>query len=164
MKNLAAILLCLLAAASLAGCGGTADKSADTTAQVQIPSPFTDCATLADAAKGAGFEMTAPDTLDGYPERTIQVADREMIQVIFENEAGSVTLRKAAGSDDVSGDYNDYGETGTRTVGNLTVSTRGENGLVNVATWTDGGYTFAITVSGTGLSAAAADALVQSMG
>lgn len=128
----------------------------------QIPNPFTDRATLADAAKAAGFSLSAPDALEGYPRRVIQTMNDEMIQVIYQNSDGSVTVRKEAGGGDISGDYNQYAHSETVEVNGATVTMRGENRLVMVAIWEDGGYTYAVT-SGTGMSAAAMTALIQSV-
>lgn len=41
-----------------------------------------------------------------------------------------VLIRKAAGSDDITGDYNDYSETDTAEANGSTVTLRGEDGMV----------------------------------
>lgn len=137
----------------------TDDDSMNT---VQIPNPFTDRATLADAAKVTGFSMAAPDKLEGYPQRMIQTMNDEMIQVIYENGDSSVTVRKEAGSGDISGDYNQYAQTKTAAINGSNVTMRGEDGLVMTAIWENGGYTYAVT-SDAGLSADAMTALIQSV-
>lgn len=129
---------------------------------VQIPSPFTDRATLADAAKATGFSLIAPDQLEGYPQRMIQTMNDEMIQVIYQNGDSSVFIRKEAGSGDISGDYNQYAQSKTVDVNGSTVTMRGENGLVMVAIWENSGYTYAVT-SDAGMGAAAMTALIQSV-
>ena len=140
MKKWIAIILCGLSVCSLAAC---ASKSA-TGGNAEIPNPFVDCATLADAAKLTGFDIVVPDSIDGYDTRTIQVMDNKMIQVIFTKGENSLLIRKQAGSDDISGDYSEYVETNTVTLGSLAVTMKGENGMVSVAIWTDGGYTYAV--------------------
>lgn len=130
----------------------------------QIPNPFRDCATLEEAARIAGFSLTAPDTVDGYPERSIQAIDSSLIQVSFTNGDDEVLLRKAAGTDDVSGDYNEYPETNSVTVNGAAVTLKGTDGMVNVATWTADGHAFAIDVNGKGMAADAVTALVKQMG
>lgn len=49
--------------------GGAVKISTDTssTNPAQMPNPFINHSTLADAAKAAGFPLSAPDTLEGYP-------------------------------------------------------------------------------------------------
>lgn len=129
---------------------------------VQIPNPFADRATLAEAAEAAGFSMSAPDRLEGYSQRVIQTMNDEMIQVTYQNGDSSVTVRKAAGGGDISGDYNRYAWSESVAVDGSAVTMRGENGLVMVAIWENGGYTYAVT-SGAGMSAAGMTALIRSV-
>ena len=140
MKKWIAIILCGLSVCSLAAC---ASKSA-TGGNAEIPNPFVDCATLADAAKLTGFDITVPDSVDGFDTRTIQVMDNKMTQVIYAKGENKLLIRKQAGSDDISGDYSEYAETNTVTLGSLAVTMKGDNGIVSLATWTDGGYTYAV--------------------
>ncbi len=113
---------------------------------VQIPNPFVDYSTLAEAEKEAGFDLTAPETVDGYSEKFIQVMSGSMIQIIFHDaEDNRLFIRKEAGSEDISGDYNNYTEINTISVDGREVTMKGETGLVSVAIWTDGAYTYAVT-------------------
>lgn len=109
-----------------------------------IANPFVDYASLAEAAKAAGFDMTAPETVEGYEEKVVQVMNNEMIQVIFLHGDSRLFLRKAAGDADISGDYNSYSETKTAAVGGSSVTLKGDGGLVKLATWTKSGYTYAV--------------------
>lgn len=129
---------------------------------VQIPNPFVDYETLEDAAAAAGFGLIAPDTLDGYPRRTVQTMGSEMIQVFYENDSHAVLVRKAAGDGDISGDYNTYSQNGTMDVDGLTVSVRGNGSLIMVAAWSDGGYTYAVD-SDAGMSAESMSGLIQNV-
>lgn len=125
---------------------------------VQIPSPFTGHATLAEAAKAAGFELTVPEKVNGSPRQDIETMSGKMIQVFYGDDENKICIRKAAGSGDISGDYNQYAQVKVENG----VAMKGENGLFMVAIWERGGYTYAIT-AGTGMSAAAMTALIQSV-
>ena len=129
---------------------------------VQIPNPFTDHATLAEAAKAVGFKLTVPEKVDGSPRRDIETMNGEMIQVFYGNEENETCIRKEAGSGNISGDYNQYPQTRTAEVSGSTVTMRGENGLIMVAIWENGGYTYAVTASA-GMSAAAMTELIRSV-
>lgn len=135
---------------------------------VRIPNPFIECATLEEAAGLAGFTLTVPDTVEGYAYKQIFVIENEMLEVVYTNderssesedlsgeetdyESKDFCVRKGTGSEDISGDYNDYSETGTISVGDLQVTTKGNDGKVNVALWKDGDYSFSI-VTGKGLT------------
>lgn len=134
---------------------GTVKINTDT---VQIPSPFTGHATLADAAEAVGFELAVPERVNGSPRRSIETMSGIMIQVFYGDDENEVCVRKEAGAGDISGDYNQYAQVKTENG----VTLKGENGLVMVAIWERGGYTYAVT-SRAGMDAAAMAALIQSV-
>ena len=135
----------------------TAPSAADA---VQIPNPFTSRAGLTDAAKAAGFELAVPEKVNGSPRRDIQTIDGEMIQVFYGDEDDEVCIRKAPGGEDISGDYNVYTQVKTADVNGTAVTMKGENGLVHLAIWTGGGYTYSISARA-GMSEADIIALVR---
>lgn len=112
----------------------------------QIPNPFVDCETLADAAALAGFDIIVPDSVDGYEERAITAMENDMIQVLYLHGDDQVCIRKAVGEEECSGDYNAYFEEKTVTVGDKEVTLRGNNGKVMVAVWSEGGCSYSIGV------------------
>lgn len=112
----------------------------------QIPNPFVDCDTLADAAALAGFDIIVPDSVDGYEERAITAMENDMIQVLYLHGDDQVRIRKAVGEEECSGEYNAYSEEKTVTVGDKEVALRGNNGKVMVAVWSEGGYSYSIGI------------------
>lgn len=177
MKNInmikrSALLACsALLAVSLAACSQPAASDAantpDTAASdtTQIPNPWTECATLADAAALTGYDFTVPDSVDGYTDTSITVlTDEQLTEVQYTAGNDRLCLRKAPGSDDISGDYNQYAESNTVDVDGRSVTLQGSDGQVQLATWQDGGYTYSIGVyreDGTGLTSDEMTALVK---
>lgn len=151
MEKIFAIILSVTLALSLAGCGTKtpAPENASPTGQVQIANPFVSCDNLTAAAELAGFEMTLPQSLPNWiTETEIRVIEGEMIEVVSVGEDGKeLRIRKAVGNEDISGDYNSYEEASEITVDELTVALKGNEGKINVATWSDGEYTFSIVCS-----------------
>lgn len=172
-KKVTLMILCAATMLSMAACGEKQDKTigAETTSQTvaenedkiptdgtvateeiligdntQIPNPFVDCDTLADAAALAGFDIIVPDSVDGYEERAITAMENDMIQVLYLHGDDQVCIRKAVGDEECSGDYNVYSEEKTVTVGDKEVTLRGNNGKVMVAVWTEDGYSYSIGV------------------
>lgn len=127
---------------------------------VQIPSPFTDCDTLEEAAKAAGFTLTVPEQVSGSPRRGIQAMGTEMIQVFYGTGETEICVRKAPGSGDISGDYTAYAQTEDVDVNGRSVTLKGESGQAYLALWLDGGYACSILARG-GMSRAEMIALVQ---
>lgn len=134
----------------------TAPGAADA---VQIPNPFTDHTTLEDAVKAVEFDLAVPEKVNGSPRQGIQTMDG-MIQVFYGGEDDSVCIRKAPGGEDISGDYNVYPQVKTTNVNGSVVTMKGEDGLVHLAIWTGGGYTYSISAR-TGISEADMTALVR---
>ena len=111
---------------------------------MQIANPFITYDSMDDAAADAGFSMNVPENVEGFNEKLIQVMSHEMIQVIYYNEEASLYARKAKGSDDISGDYNEYSQTESVTVNGNDVVMKGNDGDFRLAMWTADGYTYAV--------------------
>ncbi|SHL00873.1 hypothetical protein SAMN02745136_03882 [Anaerocolumna jejuensis DSM 15929] len=170
MKKLIVIALSAVMALSFAACTNNPPKQISGQAaegdSQQIPNPFKDCKTVAEAEKTAGFTLALPEKIpEGYVQKSIQAIKNDMIQVIYENGKKELLIRKAKGKEDISGDYNKYSENNTMTVGSLQVSTRGNDGKIKVAAWTDGEYTFAVSVNSEdeGLDNTAISDMISSM-
>ncbi len=71
--------------------------------------------------------------------------DDTMIEIIFRNKSGQegYRFRQGYGTDDISGDSKDYDEEKEYKIGKTIVHTRGANGRVAIATYTDGELTYA---------------------
>ena len=131
-RNIIALVLCLAAALALVGCG-----SAETAKPAEE-----------EIVGAADIEMTVPDDILGSkPTVFLTWYERAYIDAVYTDADGNNTarVRKAAGSDDISGDYNDYTEVNTETIGGNTVTVKGEDGRIMVATWTDGEYSYCIS-------------------
>lgn len=175
MKKLIVCVVCLLLVLlSMAACGGKTEEPviggdprtwgpAETTESVQIPNPWVECTSLEEAGKLAGFSFTAPDALEGYPEKYIAAIENKIAEVIFNDEDGAeICFRKGVGTEDISGDYNVYKTTETQTVDGKTLTCKGNDGLVSNATWTDGTYAYSI-MSTVGMTAEQLSTFVQSL-
>ena len=155
-KNWMAMVMGVFMATAVVGC--TPKAEAKTTAEtvketemesaaIGLPSPFVDCKDLEKAAQVAGFSLDAPKEGAGKEISVIQAVDQEMIQVFY-GEEDKILLRKGIGDGDISGDYNQYSETQSLTVGDISVTAKGEDGKIMVALWTSGDYTYAIDAEG----------------
>ncbi len=127
---------------------------------VQIPNPFTSHATLSEAAKAAGFDLTVPEKVNGSPRQNIQTMDGGMIQVFYGDEENQICIRKAPGNEDISGDYNSYAQVTNVDIDGTSVTMKGENNTLHLAIWTSGEYTYSISARA-GMSRTDMSALVQ---
>ena len=130
---------------------------------VQIPNPFVEYETLERAAQAAGLPLTAPTAVNGSDGCVFRAIEGDLLEVIYrKGEDETARVRKAPGQEDISGDYNVYDEVGALDANGLHVTVKGENGLVKLAIWNDGGYTYAVSVAG-GISRGDMTALVSAI-
>ncbi|MGI6030062.1 MAG: S-layer homology domain-containing protein [Eubacteriales bacterium] len=112
---------------------------------VEIPNPFISCQTMDDAAQIAGFSMTLPSSVPNWVNTSkIRAVQSNMIEVIYQGNQNQLTIRKAVGTEDISGDFTTYSDVHTEDVNNHCVTVKGNDGKIMVATWTDGNYTYSI--------------------
>ena len=150
------ILLMLLLCLTVVACGKkeevTEEVTEASTTQTQdygVPNPYEIVDTLDEAAKIAGFSLEAPTEYADYKSIVIQAIADDMIEVIYfdaEKTHEGLRIRKAVGTDDISGDYNEYKEENVVKVGELEVTEKGNDGNISVASWTDGTHSYSINV------------------
>lgn len=159
MKKMLVIALCALLVLIPLACAKNGGES-------QIPNPFTDCETVADAEKLAGFTITAPDSVFG--DRTlsgIRAIEGQMIELIYQKDGDADTelrIRKGVGSSDISGDYTRYVMTSTEEFSGRTVTVKGNDDTVSLLTWSDGDYAYSIS-DATGAEKLAMTALIEDL-
>ena len=149
MKKTACLIISAIMILALSACGQDLDRpQQDDTANnnaEEIPNPFTSYNTVEEAARDAGFGISVPENFGGYDIKSVQAVKDEMIEVIFENGNGDdISVRKAHGTGDISGVYNEYEQSGTVSGDSFEISIKGNGGMVNLATWADDGYTYAV--------------------
>ena len=149
------ILLMSLLCSTIVACGKKEEakqETAETTNVTQeqdygVPNPYEIVDTLDEASKIAGFTLSVPATYGDYKKQVIQAIEDDMIEVIYfeeETQYEGLRIRKAKGTDDISGDYNEYKNVETVKVGDYDVTEKSDGKNIFVATWTDGTYSYAI--------------------
>ena len=157
------ILLMSLLCLAIVACGKKEEIKEETaevvnTTQEQnygIPNPYEIVDTLDEASKIAGFDLSVPATYGEYKNQVINAIEDDMIEVVYfekESENEGLRIRKAKGTDDISGDYNEYKNVETIKVGDYDVTEKSDGGNILVATWTDGTYSYAINTDRAELS------------
>lgn len=120
----------------------------------QLADPYTEVETLDEACEMTGFTFAVPEAGEEYPDTVIRVLEDYMIEVIYVNDANETEegldeayrIRKAEGSEDISGDYNEYSFSKTIELDGYGVNIKGNGNNCYVATWQKDGYTYAIDV------------------
>lgn len=131
---------------------------------VGMPNPFTDNDTLEEAEKNAGFSIQVPDQVQGVSATAFRNLGQEMLEVIYYNGEQEVArIRKSQENADNSGNYVGYPEIKNEKIGGLDVSLKGNAGKVVLAIWSDGAYSYSISVDEQGVSLDEMTALVEAV-
>ena len=184
MKKMMALLMSAVLVLAMAGCGEKkpAEKegsSGEVGGNVQIPNPISEEENLEKAAEKLGFSITLPE---GFEEKEVRTIGGELLDVTAVKDGVSINLRKAKGSEDVSGDYNQYAEekqiilsegdsvvTDNAAGENLTENERlvllkGADGKMSLAVWTQGEFAYSVRCDGEGVDWEELCELVQQIG
>ena len=160
-NRIAALLLCVSIGAALAACGNEAKtigasssvqnaSESEASDQANMPNPWVEIADQQEAEQQAGFTIQLPSSLPAeYGTPSFLVIPGDMMEAYYVG-AGEARLcvRKAAGTDDASGDYRDYPESQQVTVGDLEVTMKGDDGAISLAVWNDGTNAYSIGIYG----------------
>ena len=172
LNQLMVLLLCLIVGVTATACqSGTQEKQPDKKSEnqekqkenAQIPNPFKDYADMAAVKEAMGFDIVLPEKIEGYEQTLIQTDEEEtLVQVFYKKDDQQILIRKAAKKGDISGDYNQYTKEETVTVGENTITLKGDADNYKLALWTAGEYSFSVSVT-EGMSQEALTELVQAV-
>ncbi|MBQ6655534.1 MAG: hypothetical protein IJM79_08455 [Erysipelotrichaceae bacterium] len=100
---------------------------------------------LAEAERIASFPISVPESAGDQPIGKIGVIENTAISVYYGDEENvSVIIVKGKGSEDVSGDYNEYAERSVISLESREVTLEGNGALICKAIWTDGQFSYAV--------------------
>ena len=107
---------------------------------------FVECASAEELSEQSGFTVTDITGLPFEAENTSYTwCWGEFAQIEYTGNADTVLYRKAAGNDDISGDYNEYEQVDTEQIDDVTVTVKGNEGKYYLATWQADGYTYSVS-------------------
>lgn len=123
-------------------------RTPDAPIETAVMNPYgaTECADIRALSDALGFPVKAPSELPFAPEAVAYNAMfGEFAQIDYDGAGFSVCARMTPGTEDISGDYNEYAHEETVDVNGQSVLLKGDGDTVSLATWTDGEYAYAIS-------------------
>lgn len=122
-------------------------SSSESSDFVQAVAPYEEFNNIEQAEKAAGFDIEIPDSYSDFSDRSISVMFGTMIEVQYRDAYGNpgLRIRKAGGTDDISGDYNIYDTTAEIAVGDRPVTIKGNKDKYFLAVWSFEGYSYAVS-------------------
>lgn len=169
LLSMAACLAVIIAAASALRSPAQVSTSddlqtneGDTPGFVQGGADIVELDSAAALSAAVGFEVNDID-LPFTPEQTEYISYwHELAEIDYTGEGKAACYRKAAGTEDCSGDYNVYTDVTEFEAGSMTVMLKGDAGQYTLAIWTDGSYSYSLSLSD-GLSLSDWQALMNSI-
>ena len=143
------------------------------TGAADMINPVSEYETLSAAQRAAGVEIEIPEGPEGYPVTCYHaIKNIGLLEIVYldgpansEDSKEGYRVRKQAGEDDISGDYNEYSEIMEYEVeGGRIVTLKGNDGAIYCMTWTDGGYSYAVDIDMDGNGMPVNDALILAAG
>lgn len=115
---------------------------------VQYVSPIAEFDTLSEAENAAGFEIHVPESYGDYSERRFSVITGTILEIQYydDSENRGMNIRKTRGTDDVSGDYTEYGNVSEIQTAAGTVTIKGNDDKFLLAVWTSGEFSYSVSV------------------
>lgn len=137
----------------------------DTSEPPVIAAPGTEeVSSLAELSERVGFAVRAEFALPFSVESTSYCASwGTMAEVRYTGEGQTALFRQSPGREDNSGDYNSYPDIVEIDISGQTVTLRGDGGEYSLAVWTDGSYSYSLSLS-LGVSAPAWQAVLSPTG
>jgi hypothetical protein len=155
MKGLKVFLLCVILMISGVACSSNG--------QSQLPNPIVDYDSIEDVQKAVDFDFDLLGNIPkGFTLDSTSVINKQIAQIIYKNGEDRICYRVAKGSDDISGDYNEYPVENSITIGNCHVLLRGAEEKINLATWEKDGLSFAVSFN-EGMAPSAVEQIIVSV-
>ena len=144
------IIVILVCAAILAGCGATpAMEATEPAGQMQIGNPWKSYDTLDDAQTASGLKFPLPDEIDGYTAEVYRVMNGSLLEVQFQSGESEITVRMKYGEDeDISGVYEDFTGVETSEQNGATVTRKQASDCLVYLISLDG-YSYSVYITGT---------------
>lgn len=115
---------------------------------VQTVQQIEEAASLDELSTLTGFEVNVGFSLPFEPEETTYCSYwNELAQIQYTGQGQTATYRQSAGTADNSGDYSSYGDTIQVDAGGLTATLKGHSGSYVLAIWTDGVFSYSLSLS-----------------
>lgn len=115
--------------------------------QVLVPLGDEEYTSAEELSETIGFPV---EDIDGYPyvgnEIHYENLFNEIAQISVLGDHGQICFRKAVGTDDISGDYNDYSVIKEVTLEGVVITLKGNDDLFSLAVWQHAGYTYSMSI------------------
>lgn len=150
MKKFMKLTVVMVLVLTLGACGTTNKGKTveEPTIGVQMPNPFVSCETIEQAKEHVDFEIKTPNNMpEGYELMGISTIENELVEFNYQKGESKITYRQGIKSETISGDYSVYEEINTEEVDDKDITFSGNEGKINLATWSDDNYSYSLNIN-----------------
>lgn len=124
------------------------DDSYDETGDMNAMFAPVECSSAEELSQSIGFEFSDPASLPFEAESAEYYnLFNEIAEATYHSGDMTACYRKSLGTDDNSGDFNEYPDIVTEDINGHSVTLKGSDGEYVLAVWTDGEYSYSIMLS-----------------
>ena len=119
----------------------------DNNNSAQLPNPIVHYESIEELRKAVDFDFVVPaDLPEGYHLVDMSLIAGTVVQFIYQGDDKELTYRcvKVDPQTDISGDYTPYSSIDQVSIENATVTIRGDDDTVSLATWEDGELNYSL--------------------
>lgn len=117
----------------------------DIATTVGMANPFVEYTTAEEAAAALGYETALPDAIGTSDNVLYRVMDKVLLEVIYyEGETEIARIRKAEGTEDISGINTLFTSEEEQEVEGRQVTFKGDGEKIQLAIWVEGAYTYSV--------------------
>lgn len=115
---------------------------------IQIVPDIVEYSSVNELSAAVGFTVLE---VGGCPFETGQVQYiaywGKLAQIVYTGDNNALVFRMSAGSEDISGDYSEYSDVKSLSMGEAAVTLKGDRGQYALAIWEKGGYSYSINMT-----------------
>lgn len=125
--------------------GGLPEQTANP--PLLVAPAIADFASARELSAAVGFEIRDLTVLPFEVESAKYQSNSNLFaQITYTGADRQAVYRKAAGNQDISGDYNVYDTVGEAQAGGSAVTLKGNGGVYSLAVWSDGTYSYSLSL------------------
>jgi hypothetical protein len=129
-------------------CKPASNVGTQTSDAEDIINPVQNYDTIEEAQKTLKFKVTVPKELLGkYNIKYINTISRDLFQICYVSKQGDILFRMGQGTEDISGDYNNYKTNNTINIDGNNVKLKGDGNLIKIAVWSVNNMSYSISVN-----------------
>ena len=150
LRRIAALAACLaiLLVGALTLPGLVSRPSQEEEPETMIANGIVEVTSREELSDAVGFTVKAVQTLPFFPQSILYTSYwGEMAQIDYANGPESACFRQSLGTQDNSGDWNEYPAQETIEVSGISVTLKGEKDAYTLAIWSDGTYSYSLSVT-----------------